>query len=78
LAGSRPRGRATARAPSARRASCAHASPCAPVRALGLVQAAVTYYGAYPGEIDGWIERNEREASEAHAAWLAGHAALRR
>ena len=45
---------------------------------LGLVQAAVTYYGAYPGEIDAWIERNEREADEAHAAWLAGQAALRR
>jgi uncharacterized protein (DUF433 family) len=44
---------------------------------LGLVQAAVTYYGAYPDEINGWIERNEREAAEAHAAWLAGQAALR-
>jgi len=46
--------------------------------ALGLVQAAVTYYGAYPDEIDEWIERNQREAAEAHAAWLAGQAALRR
>lgn len=45
--------------------------------ALGLVQAAVTYYGVYRDEIDGWIERNEREAAEAHAAWLAGQAALR-
>ena len=45
---------------------------------LGLVQAAVTYYGAYPDEVDEWIERNEREAAEAHAAWLSGHAALRR
>lgn len=44
---------------------------------LGLVQAAVTYYGAYPDEIDWWIERNESEAGEAHAAWLAGQAALR-
>jgi uncharacterized protein (DUF433 family) len=44
---------------------------------LGLVQAAVTYYGAHRDEIDGWIERNEREAAEAHAAWLAGQAALR-
>lgn len=43
---------------------------------LGLVQAAVTYYGAYPDEIDRWIQRNEREATEAHAAWLAGRAAL--
>jgi uncharacterized protein (DUF433 family) len=45
---------------------------------LGLVQAAVTYYGAHPDEIDEWIERNEREAAEAHTAWLAGQAALRR
>jgi hypothetical protein len=45
---------------------------------LGLVQAAVAYYGAYPEEIDQWIARNERDAADAHAAWLAGHAALRR
>jgi hypothetical protein len=45
---------------------------------LGLVQAAVAYYGAYPGEIDEWIDLNEREAAEAHAAWLAGQAALQR
>jgi uncharacterized protein (DUF433 family) len=45
--------------------------------ALGVVQAAVAYYGAYRDEIDGWIQRNEREAAEAHAAWLAGQAALR-
>ena len=45
---------------------------------LGLVQAAVTYYGAYPEEIDEWIEANRREREEAHAAWLAGQAALRR
>ena len=44
----------------------------------GLVQAAVTYYGAYPQEIDEWIELNERESDEAHAAWLAGQAALGR
>lgn len=46
--------------------------------APGMVQAAVAYYGAFAAEIDGWIERNEREAAEAHAAWLAGQAALRR
>ena len=45
---------------------------------LGLVQAAVTYYGAYPDEIDEWIRLNEREADEARAAWLAGQAALGR
>jgi len=44
---------------------------------LGLVQAAVTYYGAYPEEIDDWIEANRRESEEAHAAWLAGQAALK-
>ena len=43
---------------------------------LGLVQAAITYYGAYKEEIDEWIELNEREAAEAHAAWTAGQAAL--
>lgn len=44
--------------------------------ALGLVQAAVAYYGAFASEIDQWIDRNEREAAEAHGAWLAGQAAL--
>jgi len=42
---------------------------------LGLVQAAITYYGAYTDEIDQWIEANEQEAAEARAAWLAGKAA---
>jgi hypothetical protein len=45
---------------------------------LGLVQAAVTYYGAYPDEIDQLITLNEQEAAEAHAAWTAGQAAVRR
>jgi hypothetical protein len=39
--------------------------------ALGLVQAAVTYYGAYRDEIDELIADNEREAAEGHAAWQA-------
>jgi len=43
---------------------------------LGLVQAAVTYYGAYRDEIDELIGDNEREAARAHAAWEAGRAAL--
>lgn len=43
---------------------------------LGVVQAAVAYYGDYPEEIDGWISRNEKETAEAHVAWLAGQAAL--
>ena len=45
---------------------------------LGLVQAAVAYYGAYPEEIDEWISLNEQETAEAHAAWNAGQAAVRR
>ena len=44
---------------------------------LGLVQAAITYYGAYRDEIDQWIEANEQEAAEAHAAWVAGQAAVK-
>lgn len=45
---------------------------------LGLVQAAVAYYGAYTSEVDELIADNERMAEEARAAWLAGQAALRR
>jgi uncharacterized protein (DUF433 family) len=45
---------------------------------LGLVQAAITYYGAYTNEIDQWIEASEQEAAEAHAAWMAGKAAVQR
>lgn len=45
---------------------------------VGLVQAAVTYYGAFSAEIDEWIVANEQEGQAAHAAWLAGHAALDR
>jgi uncharacterized protein (DUF433 family) len=45
---------------------------------LGLVQAAITYYGAYPDEIDQWIDLDEQEAAEAHNAWTAGQAAVNR
>jgi hypothetical protein len=45
---------------------------------LGLVQAAIAYYGGYTDEIDREIEANEQESAEAHAAYLAGQAALRR
>jgi uncharacterized protein (DUF433 family) len=45
---------------------------------LGLVQAAIAYYGAYTAEIDQQIEANEQEAAAAHATYLAGQAALRR
>jgi uncharacterized protein (DUF433 family) len=44
---------------------------------LGLVQAAIAYYGAYTGEIDQLIELNEQETTEAQAAFLAGQAAVR-
>jgi len=45
---------------------------------LGLVEAAVAYYGAYPSEIDEWVRLNPRESEAARAAWLAGQAALKR
>jgi uncharacterized protein (DUF433 family) len=45
---------------------------------LGLVQAAVAYYGAYTSEVDELIADNERMAEEARAAWVAGQAALAR
>ena len=45
---------------------------------LGLIQAAVAYYGAYRDEIDEWIDLNARESEAARAAWLAGQQALKR
>src|SRR6202044_3828841 len=45
---------------------------------LGLVQAAISYSGTYQNEIDQWIQANEQEAAETHAAWTAGQAAVRR
>lgn len=44
--------------------------------ALGLVQAAASYYAAYPDEIDERIERNRREAHDAHGAFVAARDAL--
>jgi uncharacterized protein (DUF433 family) len=44
---------------------------------LGLVQAAIGYYGAHRAEIDDWIALNERESAEAHERWLAGNDAVR-
>lgn len=44
---------------------------------LGLVQAAVAYYGTYQAEIDDWIELNEQAAVDADTAWRAGQAALK-
>jgi hypothetical protein len=43
---------------------------------LGLIQSAASYYAAYPQEIDERIERNRREAHEAHATFLAAQQAL--
>jgi hypothetical protein len=45
---------------------------------LGRVQAAAAYYAAHPREIDEQIERNRREANDAHAAFLAAGEALGR
>lgn len=45
---------------------------------LGLIQAAIAYYGAYTAEIDQQIEANDQETAEARAAFVAGQAALRR
>lgn len=33
------------------------------------VRAALSYYAANQGQIDEWIERNDREAESAEAAW---------
>ncbi|HEU0189926.1 MAG TPA: hypothetical protein VFR17_01450 [Mycobacterium sp.] len=35
-----------------------------------LVRAAIAYQAAFPAEIDGWIDRAETEATEAHQRWL--------
>ena len=43
---------------------------------LGLVQAAVTYYGAYRDEIHEVIAENDRAADESHRVFQAGQAAL--
>lgn len=45
---------------------------------VGLVGAAISYYGAYPQEIDDWILANQQEAERAYASWVAGQAAVRR
>ena len=43
---------------------------------LGLVEAAVNYYGEYRDEIDEQIVDNEAEYERGHAAWEAGQRAL--
>lgn len=44
---------------------------------VGVVQAAVTYYGAYRDEIDNEIELNESEYERGRAASTAGEQAVR-
>jgi hypothetical protein len=45
---------------------------------LGRVQAAASYYAAFPQEVDERIERNRREARDAHATFLAAGEAIAR
>lgn len=45
---------------------------------LGRLQAAAAYYAAHSREIDEQIERNRREADDAHAAFIAAREALDR
>lgn len=44
----------------------------------GLVEAAITYYGAFTDEIDGEIARNEEASRQGLEAWRQGQRALRR
>jgi hypothetical protein len=43
---------------------------------IGLVDAAITYYGEFPEEIDRLIAANEELSARAEAAWRAGRAAV--
>jgi uncharacterized protein (DUF433 family) len=43
---------------------------------LGLVEAAVNYYGEYQDEIDEEIDLNQAEWERGYAAWEAGQRAL--
>ncbi len=43
---------------------------------VGLVEAAVSYYGEYSNEIDEQIADNEAEYERGYAAWEAGQRAL--
>jgi len=43
---------------------------------VGLVQAAIAYYGDYTDEINAEIALNEAESERAYAAWEAGQRAL--
>ena len=37
-----------------------------------MIQAAIVYYGAYPGAIDERVEFGAREGEAARAVWFAG------
>jgi uncharacterized protein (DUF433 family) len=56
--------------------SVAHAADYLQVP-VGLVEAAVAYYGEYRDEVDEQIERNEAEYERGRAAVVAGEHALR-
>jgi hypothetical protein len=45
---------------------------------LGLIQAAISYYGTYTAEIDQFIDLNDQETIEAHNAYVTGQEAVRR
>jgi hypothetical protein len=45
---------------------------------VGLVEAALGYYGAFREEIDDQIALNEEESARGYAAWEAGQRALER
>ena len=45
---------------------------------VGLVEAALGYYGAFRQEIDEEIAFNEQESARGYAAWQAGQRALER
>jgi len=45
---------------------------------IGLVEAALGYYGAFRDEIDEQIALNEEESARGYAAWEAGQRALER
>lgn len=43
---------------------------------VGVAEAAVAYYGAYPTEVDSWIQTNEDALAEGERLWKAGQEAL--
>ena len=43
---------------------------------VGVAEAAIAYYGAYPAEVDSWVEMNESASAEGERLWKAGQKAL--